>query len=316
LRGDPKGLLFRAIGRGRLTHTAHLKNGSTVEEASAMANYVSMRTTQLSDRQRDEVRLDEVQRIAILRLPGMGQAKMRKDQFFAQHPFCCFCGGAKSATTEDHIPARAFFTNRQWPNGYVFPSCDTCNQDTKANEAVAAAISRCSPGPSNENEKEELRRLIEGIINNDRATFDEMTDFGAKLHFFQESTSLILPYHYISEAPLIQIGPLTHAHLDHFANKLIKALHYLHTKRIVPTDAKILKGIYTNLSVIQGHGPPGILRDLPGAPTLERNRQPLRDQFAYEYGLSADHLRSVFSVRFRGSFLVGGFVDARPSSAG
>ena len=51
---------FRATGI-----TAYLKNGGTREKAAAMANHASTRTTQLYDRRRDEVSLDEVERIAI-----------------------------------------------------------------------------------------------------------------------------------------------------------------------------------------------------------------------------------------------------------
>jgi integrase len=102
LRGDPKGPLFCAIGRGtgkptrtvlpqanayamirrsaaaaaistklgnhsfRATGiTAYLKNGGTLEKAAAMANHASTRTTQLYDRRRDELSLDEVERIVI-----------------------------------------------------------------------------------------------------------------------------------------------------------------------------------------------------------------------------------------------------------
>jgi integrase/recombinase XerC len=102
LRGDPKGPLFRSIGRGtakftrtvlpqanayamigrraaaagiatRLGNhsfraagiTAYLTNGGTLEKAAEMANHASTRATQLYDRRRDEVSLDEVERIAI-----------------------------------------------------------------------------------------------------------------------------------------------------------------------------------------------------------------------------------------------------------
>ncbi|MGB8843355.1 MAG: tyrosine-type recombinase/integrase [Aliidongia sp.] len=102
LRDDPKGPLFRTIGRGtgRLTRTplpqsnawamierrrtaagietkignhsfratgitAYLKNGGTLEKAAAMANHASTRTTQLYDRRRDEISLDEVERVVI-----------------------------------------------------------------------------------------------------------------------------------------------------------------------------------------------------------------------------------------------------------
>jgi site-specific recombinase XerD len=102
LRDDPKGPLFRTIGRGTgaLTRTvlpqanayamirrragaagiatkignhtfratgitAYLKNGGTLEKAAAMANHASTRTTQLYDRRRDEMSLDEVERVVI-----------------------------------------------------------------------------------------------------------------------------------------------------------------------------------------------------------------------------------------------------------
>ena len=99
---DAKGPLFRTIGRGtgRLTRTplpqanayamvrrralavgittrignhsfratgitAYLKNGGTLENAAFMANHASTRTTQLYDRRRDEISLDEVERIRV-----------------------------------------------------------------------------------------------------------------------------------------------------------------------------------------------------------------------------------------------------------
>jgi integrase/recombinase XerC len=102
LDSDPKGPLFRTIGRGtdalttrplpqanayamirrraaaadiatkignhtfRATGiTAYLKNGGTLEKAAVMANHASTRTTQLYDRRRDDVSLDEVERILI-----------------------------------------------------------------------------------------------------------------------------------------------------------------------------------------------------------------------------------------------------------
>lgn len=51
---------FRATGI-----TAYLKNGGTLENAAAMANHASTRTTQLYDRRRDEISLDEVERVRL-----------------------------------------------------------------------------------------------------------------------------------------------------------------------------------------------------------------------------------------------------------
>jgi integrase len=102
IAADPSGPLFRTIGRGtgQLTRTplpqanayamirrraaaagiatkvgnhsfratgitAYLKNGGTLENAAAMANHASTRTTQLYDRRRDAISLDEVERIRV-----------------------------------------------------------------------------------------------------------------------------------------------------------------------------------------------------------------------------------------------------------
>ncbi|MGA1810433.1 tyrosine-type recombinase/integrase [Sphingobium sp. WW5] len=51
---------FRATGI-----TFYLKNGGTLENAAAMANHSSTRTTQLYDRRRDEISLAEVERVRI-----------------------------------------------------------------------------------------------------------------------------------------------------------------------------------------------------------------------------------------------------------
>ena len=51
---------FRATGI-----TAYLKNGGTLEKVAAIAHHASTRTTQLYDRRRDEVSLDEVEHILI-----------------------------------------------------------------------------------------------------------------------------------------------------------------------------------------------------------------------------------------------------------
>ena len=102
LDADPKGPLFRTIGRGtdQLTRTtlsqsnayamvrrralaagittkignhtfratgitAYLRNGGSLEKAAVMANHSSTRTTQLYDRRPDDVTLDEVERVMI-----------------------------------------------------------------------------------------------------------------------------------------------------------------------------------------------------------------------------------------------------------
>ncbi len=51
---------FRATG-----FTAYLKAGGALENAAAMANHASTRTTQLYDRRQDAISLDEGERIRL-----------------------------------------------------------------------------------------------------------------------------------------------------------------------------------------------------------------------------------------------------------
>ncbi|MGH8557818.1 MAG: hypothetical protein ACRESZ_10235 [Methylococcales bacterium] len=51
---------FLAIGI-----TAYLKNGGTLEKAAAMANHANTRTTRIYDHRRDEMTLDEVEKLGI-----------------------------------------------------------------------------------------------------------------------------------------------------------------------------------------------------------------------------------------------------------
>jgi integrase len=51
---------FRATGI-----TAYLANGGTIEKAQAIAGHESPRTTKLYDRTKDELTLDEIERILI-----------------------------------------------------------------------------------------------------------------------------------------------------------------------------------------------------------------------------------------------------------
>jgi Phage integrase family len=68
---------FRATGI-----TAYLKNGGTLEKAAAMANHTSTRTTQLYDRRRDEVSLDEVDRTVANHSSCPGHGRNRGNRRF------------------------------------------------------------------------------------------------------------------------------------------------------------------------------------------------------------------------------------------
>jgi hypothetical protein len=104
---------------------------------------------------------------------GERKRKLTKNQrFLADHPYCCFCGGTVAAMTADHVPNRAFFVNRDWPEGYEFPSCSDCQVGSRVSELVCAAVMRAAPAP-NEFVVDEVARLFRGFSHNDPDAWKE-----------------------------------------------------------------------------------------------------------------------------------------------
>ncbi len=60
----------------------------------------------------------------------------RRQQLLAEHSTCYFCGGLNPSTTVDHVPPRACFPVEYVPEGFEFPSCDICNQSSRAEDKI------------------------------------------------------------------------------------------------------------------------------------------------------------------------------------
>src|SRR5580704_6101100 len=94
------------------------------------------------------------------------RTEIRK-KFFVDHPLCCFCGGVRRASTEDHQPARSFFDQRRWPEGYNFPACERCNAASRSFENVFAVLVRMGPGSSETGvQRIEFLKFLEASTNN------------------------------------------------------------------------------------------------------------------------------------------------------
>jgi hypothetical protein len=105
----------------------------------------------------------------------MGSRTAYRSRFFAEHPRCCFCGGAAIATTIDHVPSRAVFDGPVWPEGYDFPACDACNAVTANAELLVALISKMHAHI----EEGQLDRLMSGVRNNFPEVYRSFLQLGA-----------------------------------------------------------------------------------------------------------------------------------------
>jgi hypothetical protein len=125
----------------------------------------------------------------------VGEAKRKKSatqKFIKEYPTCCFCGGARLATTREHMPPKAMFDGSHRPDKLVMPACDQCNRGTSTADLTAAIIGRWGYLLS-ETEHADHWRLVRQIRN--PLTIRQLNQFAYKfvLTLYFEHFRRILP---------------------------------------------------------------------------------------------------------------------------
>lgn len=243
----------------------------------------------------------------------MAQNKQRqRREFFAQHPMCIFCAGVAPATTLDHVPSRRMFHQKNWPEGYVFPSCKRCNQETKDAEQVMALISRMAPDAKTEKERLEVLTLAKAISNNYPGVLKEMRATSEQTAEYRSKPWLptLIKAGLAAHEPLSVRGPLVNKFAGMLARKLFTALHYKEFGKIIPREGGILWRWYTNAQRLDDALPYDLIETLRQRPgPIERARRNLSDQFSYHFEKVVDGELTGYFVTFRRSFAMLGFVD-------
>jgi len=228
-----------------------------------------------------------------------GISRTRREQFLQKYPYCCFCGGSTATETEDHIPARSLFAGRQWPEGYVFPACSACNNNSSSDEQLIAWLSRIRIGryrtPEQEKEFEklshEVHRRHPDIWNGIRQMSRVETRRLAKQVNLDRIETDELVYSIAIPAALMEA-------MNRYGIKLAKALHYLHSKRIVPPNGIVRAWSYTNTEILSSEVAEKMLRQLTNAPVVQRSNTQLGDQFNYRYAIVEEGEASAFWIGF------------------
>ena len=245
----------------------------------------------------------------------MGNQKQRRAAFFKQHPNCCFCGGAQLATEEDHVPARALFDERKWPEGYNFPACEACNRKTRQDEKVAAFLSRiksANDGQQSPAQIMELQKCLAAIHRDYPDAYRSMQLPSNEVRRFLRDHNLSRPPNTaLSDVPIVSVGrPEFITPIRNFGIKLLCALHYKHTGAIVPGDWNIAVRLLTNVQVSDDILSEELFKILSGRPKLQRSNNELDDQFSYVFDVARETTTSAFVCKFRESFYLIGIVSA------
>ena len=244
----------------------------------------------------------------------MGRHSQRKREFLTRNPICCFCGGQTPAETEDHLPARSLFLNRRWPEGYVFPACRACNAGSSDDELVMAALVRLGVMADLTAEGEaDLERVLSGLRFRLPQVYQSLREVSRieTRRFLRDRGVRGTTLPGIGEVYMVTVPATVIDVTQRYAEKLGKALHYLHAGKILPSTGKVVTHAFTNADLLNSNMPEKFFALLGGVPVLRRDVTPLADQFRYRFGVVGDGEASGYWIQFRGSMamLVAVFLD-------
>lgn len=219
-------------------------------------------------------------------------------EFLRQHPLCCFCGGLAAAEQEDHVPPKALFARKEWPEGYVFPACGTCNQGSRQIDQIFAMLARLSVADQNVSEAE-FGKLLAGVRNNapgaEPILEDDTTD--SQRLFSELRSQLPATGRILADTPIVALDADVFRQLDVVFKKLFCALHYKHTGKIVEAGTQIFRLCTTN-QILDADDPFEWMRfpHIQNEPIIRRNGRSLTDQFDYKWGYTSHD--GVFGIVF------------------
>lgn len=227
--------------------------------------------------------------------------RIRRQAFFDKHPVCCFCGGETPAVEIDHIPARHLFIGRQWPMGYEFPACATCNDASASDELIMGFLVRIQISDLTSDDEKELERAIWNINDRHPELLKDLRELSRTetRRFMREqgiSMAALCPEPYVVTFPDVLMDVP-----QRYGEKLGKALYYLHTGRIVSALGGVTVQAMTNTQFMSARFPIEKSRVLDRKPVLTRSGKSLEDQFAYRYAVPDDGFGAAFLVQFRES---------------
>jgi hypothetical protein len=239
----------------------------------------------------------------------------KKQRFLRDHPICCFCGGTVAATTTDHVPNRAFFVNRDWPQGYEFPSCSDCQTASRVAELTCAAVMRSAPA-TNETDSDEVAKLYRGLSDYDPETFREFLG-PERVSGLALPASVHRRLHRSDGTAIFNLGPRIRVKIGEYIVKLTKALYYMHFGQVVPAQAAIEYYTASNAEVGEAHERQIASMKFPGTPKLvrcsnARTKAPISDQFEYSYLGSDPPGDAVFKIRFHQALILASTVIHSP----
>lgn len=232
----------------------------------------------------------------------MGMRKTRREAFLAAHPFCIFCGGKVKTETVEHCPPRAMFQDRAWPEGFEFPACESCNHGSADDDLLVTLLARTDPFTEAGNLDGRMPEIIRSVNQKFPDLIGKMMPTAIEARTMNRRLGIAPATGQTNqEAGPVRVTDEMHRAVRVFAGKLTKAIFYMHTGQVFPTEGRIGLKWFTNADLMTNNGRYpvfDILQGLDGlAPALVRSKSLLNDQF--EYKLSISHESDLLALQAR-----------------
>jgi hypothetical protein len=221
----------------------------------------------------------------------MGEKKNKTQNFLQIHPKCIFCGGNINAQSIEHCPPRALFQHRHAPEGFEFPACNSCNNNTSDDDLIISVITRmCSPKFGDSDGKligmmKKLNRQIPNFYKKFLPNPIEARKNNRDLGITPK------PGMTHQEMGVVNVTDEMRSAIEIFSNKLAKGILYHHENLILSNESCLALNWFTNANVIRDgrHIVFDILKSIEGqAPELSRSKSNLNEQFQYKFSISED----------------------------
>ncbi len=153
----------------------------------------------------------------------------KKQRFLRDHPICCFCGGATPSVTTDHVPNRACFQGRAYPEGFEFPACGRCQVRSRPDEQAFAFLCNLSDRNPDNYDGDQSRRLIHGIRNNQPHLFPRLPESAnERRRGLRQLGQALPPGMSLSEVPMVSLSTDYEPIIRRIGAKIGLALYYRH----------------------------------------------------------------------------------------
>jgi len=204
-------------------------------------------------------------------------------------PICCYCG-VRATETIDHAPARACFKNNEAPEGYESPACVPCNGALRKTENIVALYIKLADRTPENFSFTDQERLRLGVRNNAPECLPG-ADLSAnqRRRAYQMQGLRLAPGETFAEAPVARVPKPVQAHMRLFARKMLAALFYRETGRILGTSHALITEWF------QAGSPASVASSARAQAWFgklivgKRQNINIGRQFVYRVGYSANH---------------------------